>query len=322
MQDIESNLQKAELLNQTKTLRIYQEDQLLLKEPTYHQIISNDNEWSTLGARLTTKDDLAALRLATENVEFAGRYLSYPAFRSLRARSTVFPGLERVTMTREAESYPWGDKRKEFDLFSRSLLPRTLPYFFASLPSVKHYCQWSPTGPLALPNNTLKVDHPPEIVTTHFPGMFDEFGPLWLPPVILGSNNRYMFGGGVHLSTIPRSGNASVNDTDASIFAPLEALFSGLSIIQCNPDQHEILEFASESLENTVVEIYDFVQHTIIHENPDDPLDVEFRPTDLSLMQAVLDEKIGRWKGKVFLKSQKECPPCSACGFEGFWKYK
>jgi len=166
-QDIESNPQKTELLAQIKTLRVYQGDQLLLKEPTYARLVSDSDEWRILGTRVSTLDEYGALKLAVQDDEYADRFLSGPACRSLQSASLRggLAKLERVTMTREAESFQWGVLQEEFDTFNGHLDPAPLPFFLANLPGVAHYCQWSPTGPLAFPNQTIQIDNPPKIVT-------------------------------------------------------------------------------------------------------------------------------------------------------------
>lgn len=180
-QDIESNPQKTELLAQIKTLRVYQADQLLWKVPTYAQLVSDPDEWRILGPRLATVDEFASLRLAVQDDEFADRFFSGPAYRSLRVKGAL-PNLERVTMTREAETFPWGVLQVEFDTFNEDLNPAPLPFFLANLPNVSHYCQWSPTGPLAFPNRTIKIDNPPKIITIHAPSMLETLDPFWFPP--------------------------------------------------------------------------------------------------------------------------------------------
>lgn len=320
-QDIMSNPRKTELLARIKTLRIYQADELLSKEPTYAQLLSNDVEWRILGPRAAPEDDLAALRLATIDVDFANKFLSGPAFRSL-LWSTIGGGLtslECVTMTREMESSPWGALQKEFYAFSDILDPPYLPFFLANLPSVKHYCQWSATGPLALPNQTCKVVNPPEIVTIHNPSMLEEFGPMWLPPIILGATNRLMFNSTNLVCSSEDRVESITYDSMESFLKPLENMFGDVPVLQANSDGYEVVSFDSVSLDNTRVELYDYVRHCSFLD-PSDIGTADSRPTDLSEIQSVLDERIGRWKGKVFLNNREDCPPCSACGFEGFWQ--
>jgi len=102
---------------------------------------------------------------------------------------------------------------------------------------------------------------------------------------------------------------------------PLQNLLTGFPVLQATDDGYESVPFDSVSLEHTRVELYDYVRHCTFTDMSDMHT-ADSRPTDLSEIQSVLDEKIGRWKGKVFLKNREDCPPCSACGFEGFWKYK
>jgi hypothetical protein len=322
-QDIHSNPQKSELLARIKTLRVYQADQLLLKEPTYAQLLSDHNEWRMVGPRLTTTDELAALKLAVEDPEFADRFLSGPAYESLRSAATkgAFDNLERVTMTREVETFQWGVLQEEYDMFNEALDPPPLPFFFANLPSVAHYCEWSTTGPLAFPNQTIKVDRPPKIITIHAPTMLEELGPFWFPPIMLGATNRLMFNSS-NLICSNITGAASITyESMVSFMSPLEEMFGGIPVIQATADGYEAVPFDTVSLDNTRVEIYDYVRHCTFSDMSDMKT-ADSRPTDLSEIQSIFDERIGSWKGKVFLKNREDCPPCSACGFEGFWKYK
>jgi hypothetical protein len=265
--------------------------------------------------------------LALDHPTFAKRFLLFPAAEALQkavdSRSESqgpFPSLERVVMTREAESLPWGVAQQELNNFD-VLDPPPNPLFLANLPSVKHYCQFSPVGPLALPNQTLQIEHPPEVVTIHRPGLISDLGPAWRPPIVLGCTNRFICNGTHWYLSSDMPGANIPAENIFRYLGRLEEMLSENSVLRLGVNQHTTVPFNSVSIENTKIEIYDYIRHCTFS-GAADIQTADSRPTDLSQIQALLDARIGRWKGKVFLKNREDCPPCSACGFEGFWKYK
>jgi hypothetical protein len=301
-----------------RTLRLYQRDYYLLKEPTYAELILQGKS-QFLGLKGFGNDYYAGLRQAFQDLESTDRYMSGPTIRALESAitksssptSNVFANLERVIMSGEYDTFPWGRNQTDFNIFTQSLPPAPIPLFLLSLSSVKHYCQWTPTGPLALPNRIIKINNPPEIVTIHYPHMLEDWGPQWLPPIVLGTTNRYMF----------KSNNfaASRTDTGEDVhFEQLAAFVTGLMtmllhhpVLHVKSDGYENVPFNSISLENTRLEMYDYIRHTNILNHRDHP------PSDLAYIQHLFDERIGKWKGKMFLKNREDCPPCSASGFPG-----
>jgi len=108
----------------------------------------------------------------------------------------------------------------------------------------------------------------------------------------------------------------------AHYLEPLKVMLNEIPVLDVEPNESKTVPFDSISLKETKVEIYDYIRHCTVSGPGLDINTIERHPTDLSRIQSILDGKIGRWKGKVFLKNREDCPPCSACGFEGFWKYK
>jgi hypothetical protein len=66
-QDISSNPRKMDLLARVRTLRLYQRDYYLLKEPTYVELISR-GEWRFLGLKEFLTDYHAGLRQAFQDL--------------------------------------------------------------------------------------------------------------------------------------------------------------------------------------------------------------------------------------------------------------
>ena len=326
-QDIGTNPRKVEHLALIKTLRVYLGNDRSLEEPTYTHLIV-DGEWTLSGSVSTSEDCFLGMWLALDHPTFARRFLLFPAAEAVqkavdsRFRSQgAFAALERVIMTREAESFPWGVLQLEFYNFNNVLDPPPVPLLLANLPSVKHYCQFSPVGPLALPNQTLQIEHPPEVVTIHRPGLYSDLGPAWRPPIVFGSTNRLMCNGtNVCLSNDAPGATVPIENI-ARFLAPLEEMLGEITVLRAGVNQHTLISSSSVPLENTKIEIYDYIRH-FTFSGAADIQTADSRPTDLSQIQAILDARIGRWKGKVFLKNREDWPLCSACGFEGFWKYK
>jgi hypothetical protein len=300
-----------------RTLRLYQKDYYLLKEPSYVELVSQ-GEWQFLGVKEYGNDYYAGIRQAFHDPEFADRYMSGPTIRTLRTAITkhssstpnALANLESVIMSGEGDNFPRGRNQAEFDIFTNSLPPAPIPLFFASLPNVKHYCQWIPTGPLALPTRIIKIDNPPEIVTIHYPHMLEDWGPQWIPPIVLGTTNRYMFKSNNGVCSRD-SGEDMRFDQLAYFVAPMMHMLSPHPVLHVKSNGHEYVPFDSVSLNNTRLEMYDYIRHSSLDDINDDS------PNDLIHIQRLFDERIGRWKGKVFLKNREDCPPCSACGFAG-----
>lgn len=122
-------------------------------------------------------------------------------------REQAFAKVERVTMAKDGVrnwDAPWTDLTMGYTfpiwaqmgdrppIAPNSLLPRPIPHFLVGLKSVKHYCQSSRLGPLALKHTNTRPASSPEIVTHHLP---EEIGPgdMHLPPIVIDSVNRYIF---------------------------------------------------------------------------------------------------------------------------------
>jgi hypothetical protein len=149
VQDISSNPRKIDLLGRVKTLRLYETDISLLKEPTYLQLVSNE-EWPYLVAKKKASDFYRPLKLAKQQDGYADRFLYGPAVLALKVATIKSPALsqlQRITMSAEEVSSAWGSLQSEFTSFAKRLEPAPVPLLLVGLPSVQHYCQRLPTGP-------------------------------------------------------------------------------------------------------------------------------------------------------------------------------
>jgi len=299
-----------------RTLRLYQSDFYLLKEPSYAELITQ-GKWQLLVPKKESEDYFAGVTQAFQDPEFADRYMSGHTIKALErsvarssSTSNIFARLERVIMSGEALGFPWGRDQEEYHAFTYSLPPAPVPIFLASLPNVKHFCQTTPTGPLALPTRIIKIDNPPDIITFHYPHMLEDWGPEWLPPIVLGTTNRYMFNSNNGVAS-KDNGESMSFDQLAYFVAPMMTMLGPRLVQHVKSSGHEYISFNSVSLNDTRLEMYDYIRHTSLLDRNDDS------PNDLIHIQRLFDERIGRWKGKVFLKNREDCPPCSACGFAG-----
>jgi hypothetical protein len=174
---------------------------------------------------------------------------------------------------------------------------------------------------LALPNHVIKIDNPPAIVTIHASKMLSKHGLIWLPPIILGTTNRYMFRCEDDVLCSVHAEEAKIATRVVQVLHRLQVMLAERPVLQIKNDtDFEYLPFSSVSLDSTRIEIYDYIRcfKFVDVMNPF-PKSTD-QPMDLAPIESMFNETIGRWKGKVFLKSSEECPPCSACGFEGEWK--
>jgi len=322
IQDISSNPRKVDLLGRVKTLRLYEADTSLLKEPTYLQLLSNE-EWPYLVAKKKASDFYRPLQLAKQQDGFADRFLYGPAVLALKIATSAglaFNQLQRITMSAEEISPTWGSSQFEFTSFAKRLEPAPVPLFLLGLPSVQHYFQRLPTGPFALPNHVIKIDNPPAIVTIHAAKMLSKRGLIWLPPIVLGTTNRYMFRCEDDLFCSIHAEEDMIAVRAAQILHRLQMMLSERPVLRVhNNTDHEYLPFPSVSLDNTRIEIYDYIRLFKFVDVLDPFPKCTDRPLDLAPIESIFNERIGRWKGKVFFRNSEECPPCSACGFEGEW---
>jgi len=240
----------------------------------------------------------------------------------------AFANLERVIMTGTGDQ-SWGDSgsndfKLPFDAYPemtfdyrvsgipRNLDPKPVPHFLVGLESIKHYCQTSLAGPMALNNEIIRVVNPPEIVTFHINNRISTDGIM--PPIVVGAVNRYMFAAPT-VMICDTSGDDVSADQVREILQPLRSMLNSRDQALClfpGTFRHYSLKDI-RPYETTTIELYDYVRHIYI----DDAYPVPaVRPNNLKGIQFQLDQSIGDWKGKVILKNSEEAPCCSACGKE------
>lgn len=219
-------------------------------------------------------------------------------------------------MASVADNFPWGLAQSDFTHFNGVLGLAPIPLFFLGLPSVKHFCETTPTGPLALPCDTIAIPNPPEIVTIHPRAMLHGTGPVWLPPIVLGATNRLVFRSAMVAASLTDSGEDILF---VDLMPEFYTLFTILDrpILDCNIVDRRTSSSRPISLDNTKIELYGYIRHRNETKLTGDPDLDSALPSDLSHIQAMFDDNLGRWKGKVELKNREDCPPCSACGLEG-----
>jgi len=328
VQEVTANPRKLELFDLVKTLRLYQPAARMLTDPTYVQLVY-EGQWQLCGGKQYARCWWVGTVVAGLNDEFAARYMFKPACKILSLAANISTGhqvqttlvhLARVVMTGVPETFPWGTFRTDFNFFDMMLEPPVLPLFLLDLPSVQHYCQTTPTGPLALPNAMIDITNPPKIVTIHPLVMLSESGPKWLPPIVIGSINRLMFNGNAMILSQTDSGeDLSFEDVEEALIPVYAMLERPVIKATHNGPDWEFTTSSLASFGDTKIELYDFLRQSNRADDTQDPKHGGKRPSNMAHVQSLFEERLGGWKGKVFLKNKEDCPPCSACGFEGHW---
>jgi hypothetical protein len=114
------------------------------------------------------------------------------------------------------------------------------------------------------------MDNPPDIVTIHYPHMLEDWGPQWLPPIVLGTTNRYMFRS--NNGACSRDNGESMSfDQLAYFVAPMMTMLGPHPVLHIKSDGHIYVPFDSVSLKDTRLEMYDYIRHTNFLDESDDP---------------------------------------------------
>ena len=221
-------------------------------------------------------------------------------------RPGLFGSLERICLTTTGDQ-SWGTRLEHYDLFySRGPV---LPEALLRIPSVKHYCQSSLLGSLAIPNAPLKVTPRQDIVTLHnFPRSAELIEALCYP-MVLGSVNRYVSSAPHILHMLDGEFHSTATDFRDATREIFDLLERPEMILSYEGITTRPIEFKDSMMEGTTLEIYNFIR-------------LEGTGTQaegLTKLQSSLDDMAGGsipgfWKGKVFIKAKEDCPPCSACG--------
>lgn len=195
---------------------------------------------------------------------------------------------------------------------------KSLPVALLAVPSVKHFCQSTEFGPLAL--RSIMYADPGhlsiEVLTCHFrhPGR-DQGLKRNFAPIMSGAINRYYY---LHDPTTKNVNVLSEDIAGQAMTASLVTCFYGWKIDIVGRDMKPLKRSTIENdpLQGTVVELYGLCPEdlglTRIQE-----AQTEASRTYLTReeMQEILDDHLSEiWKGKVFLKKKADAPPCTACG--------
>jgi len=313
------------------------------KEPTYHELIER-GLWGGLNLDGMVKPPWSA----THELMSCG-VVSLMIRNSMRVdRISPFPSLRTVSLG-GYQDHIWGSPQAE-EWEKRALdgtgIPifKDLPISLLEIPSVEHFCQSNEFGPLALmPNfiapsgmSTLKV------FTCHLqhPGRQAGLKSMFAP-VIMGSTKRYYYvydpivdkDDPPRASTYLQGQSIAGEEMLITLSLPFRKVGSEVvgSIKGMNiqlPSDHEFSKLSNESKaaqfpsdrnpidESTIVEIYGLCPSDLgpipgmtVH----DPAYRRIPP--IEELQDMLDEQLPEiWRGKVFLKSKADAPPCTACG--------
>lgn len=199
-----------------------------------------------------------------------------------------------------------------------STIYKMLPVALLAIPSVEHFCQSTECGPLALrpsihkPSGHLSI----KVFTYHLrhPGRHHGLKRNFAP-IISGAINRYYY---LYDPTAENVNASSERILGQTMTVSLVKCFSNKGFEVVGPDMKPLKESSIEKdpVQNTVVELYGLF-----------PADLGLTPIEAAqtesdrtyvtreVMQDLLDSNLPEiWKGKVFLKSKAEAPPCTACG--------
>lgn len=258
-----------------------------------------------------------------------------------RVQDKAFANLTHVAMGAMGND-PWSaiKSAKDFEIekclngktangipMSNQLDNRPVPHFFLTLPSVEHYCQSIQGGPLALAHHKITASHVPKIVTMH-PKNINVKGQLrFSPPIVLGAVNRWMIDNPIiYLTDVEWA--VSLNDVMGALMTLANVIHSSAQTLSIHPTEIELSDpglVPINPFEGTTIEIYAYIRHMYMSDRlAGDDWDPKvgfegpkFQVSNNRRFQALLDPMLGGWRGKVFLKNAEDCPPCSACGFQG-----
>ena len=211
-----------------------------------------------------------------------------------------------------------------------------IPQILLGLESVDHFCQSVEYGPLALSPMLFQPLTPLKVFTYHLRAP-DHTHVLAqeATPMVVGAINRYYY-----------AASFTVNDDGMKVWSrwPRERQellgvlietfkFRKTVVLTSNMTHSGSVGIDTVSLDNTIIELYDYIRLVEGTEEDRDPFIIvrgyshrACRPAQpLDDIQEELDKALPpRWKGKVLLKNREEAPPCTACGLDLMdeWKDK
>jgi len=292
---------------QVKTLRIYHSESR--RGPSYTDLFTGSAEWIDVGCSKGTDRSVTSEKIDIISFDYLKNDQAADKIRQVvKAYPRTFSSLDRVCLTPTGDQ-SWGSDPAHARI-DESFSFVMLPFVLSGLPSVKHYCQGTQLGPLALGCITIKPTHPPKVSTYHCPHTYGFWDPDTLPPIILGSINRYMSPHCIQVLSPVIS--TFMTDGIYTVVKPLLTLLSAQVVVVQKGDGQEQRPIGSVSKAGTIIEVYNIIDY-----EPGFDATSRFTPAErLAMIQHILDLHLGPWRGIVVLKLKEDCPPCSACGFK------
>jgi len=298
------------LLNKVTTLRLYHPVDYDPDEPPYVELF-NDGKWKSNGMKAGIRDHQGLVYRAKEDKDYADKLYGRAAVDKLVQTMAIkdlnldrsvneiddaafvgslvledqpFANLERVVMGGVGQKWTakWSDLTLgiTYQLSDvaggkgrfrpRRLDSRPIPHFLLALGRVQHYCQYLRTGPLSFNWRFVCPIISPQIVTHHLPEA--EESDYHLPPVVIGSVNRFMF-------SSPRdkfSHYYGHNVVEMGINLANTLINENPRAICLYPNGYQFTPLENVDVDTTTVELYGFChQGSLI--NP--PLRVKAIPT-------------------------------------------
>ena len=356
VKELESQSRKEYLLNKVTILRLYHPVDHSHNEPHYLELFyegkweangskSGGHDHRGIVTRAKKDKNYADKiwgRIAVDRLDRSissgdidtGRRVSSvssnPDTRKSPVQKQAFAKLERVTMAENGVkkwdaswtdltlgyTFPiWAQMGNGPPISSNSLLPRPIPHYLIGLKSVKHYCQSSRLGPLALKHSNTRPASSPEIVTHHLPEEVGS-GDMHLPPIVIGSVDRYIFQAPPLIVTYKGNGDTLPYGIVGPIIEVLyESLTDQKQALLLHSDGFQFVPLEDIPLDTTTIEVYGYCIYVDSDETIDRGLGQESAPSNLKGIQLALDGVLDeRWKGKIVLKNREDAPSCSACG--------
>ena len=316
---------KRPQLSSIKTLRLGHSSSPV--EPPYRDLMHQEDAtgaaWGMGGSSRYPHDIMRSPQQELNKLVVDGRYLFSIADwlqRTSERGEDMLPSVERIVLMGRVDDATSSRAIK--------VLSKGLADVLIRNPSVKHFCQSSILGPLAMSGALYKPLHTPVTVTYHI----GQSPYIWqwgeTIPVVLGTTNRYICANPVKFATLSSSKTSDIDDQWLGPLNPLIRMLTLDNKIVRERAKNVLEEVPLESalLEGTTVELYNLVSDMVMAPLPPAQLaehrrlgtwaTPDLKPLTLEVRQALakrLDARIGPWKGRVVFRNADEIPLCPAC---------